>query len=350
MDIQQDLAIAVKDSGLQPSKIETLLQSFSSNFSKAKEIADKAKSIIVTDEFQTDIMLQARESRLALKSIRIDVERTRKELKEQSLREGKAIDGIANVIKALVIPVEEHLEKQEKYAEVKEMEHLQARYESRVNKLLPYVSDISLYNIKDMSDESFEKLLESTIATDKAKKEAEAQAEAERLKELRKNELEHARKLELAPYGQFINRTLELREMPQDEYDTILGQVKSAKVQYDKEQEKIRKENEELRKKADLDRKAREQAEKKLADEKAAQEKKDREARETEEAKKRAEEEIKRQELLAPDKKKLLNLANTINMIVFPAVESIKAQKILEKAEKELSVITQFISESAKTL
>jgi hypothetical protein len=40
-------------------------------------------------------------------------------LKEQALREGKAVDGIANVLKALIVPLEEHLDKQERFVEIR---------------------------------------------------------------------------------------------------------------------------------------------------------------------------------------------------------------------------------------
>lgn len=355
MDTKQDqLAIVVKESGLQPNKVETLLQSFAGNFQKAKEIAEEAKAIVVTDEAQTDLMLKARESRLALKAIRVEVEKTRKELKEQSLREGKAIDGIANVIKALVVPVEEHLEKQEKYAEIRELERLQKRYEDRVNRLSPYVEDISLYNIKDMSDDAFEKLLESTVAADKAKKEAEAKAEAERAEIQRKQDVYNDRRLELAPYRDFMNPDFHLTVETTDiDFQSALKAGQEAKKKHDDDQAAIRKQNEELQKKAEADRKAKEEAERKLAEEKAAQEKKEREAREAEAAKKAADEEAKRQALLAPDKEKLLKLANDVELFIsahFPAVESKKAGEVLNYAESKLKAVVEELREGAKTL
>jgi len=373
------IAVVAKESGLQPTKVDELLKSFAGYFGQAKELAEAAKSIVVTDESQTDLMIQARESRLKLKAIRVEVEKTRKELKEQSLREGKAIDGVSNLIKALIVPVEEHLEKQEKYAEIRELERIQARYEDRITRLTPYVEDISLYNIKDMSDDAFEKLLESSIAADKAKKEAEAKAEADRLAEEKRQKLFNDRRLELAPYRDFIDGAIPLLDMSEEDYQTLLSKVKDAKKNHDAEQEKIRKENEELRKKAEAkekaaaeerriaeekraaerkaeeeklekERRAREEAEAKLKAEKEAQAKKEAEARAAEEAKKKADEEAKRQALLAPDKDKLNKLAADLDSFKFPAVESQEAGELLRNVRGRLDFITNLIREKAKTL
>ncbi len=83
-----------------------------------------AKTLVVTNEIQTVIM---KLGRLHLPEKRLAIERTRKELKEQSLREGKAIDGIANVLQALIIPIEEYLGQQENFVQIREAERAEAK-------------------------------------------------------------------------------------------------------------------------------------------------------------------------------------------------------------------------------
>lgn len=117
--MENQLQIIVKESGLEQTKAKYLLDNFTEYFKIADEWALKAKSIVVTDEAQQAEMSMARVGRLFLREKRIAIEKARKELKEQSLREGKAIDGIANVLKALIVPIEEYLEKQEKFIEFK---------------------------------------------------------------------------------------------------------------------------------------------------------------------------------------------------------------------------------------
>lgn len=113
------LTAMVECSGLTPAKAQVILDTFRDYFALAADWEQKAKSIVVTRADQTAEMAMARQGRLFLKEKRLTIEKTRKDLKEQSLREGKAIDGIANVLKSLIVPLEEYLERQEKYVELK---------------------------------------------------------------------------------------------------------------------------------------------------------------------------------------------------------------------------------------
>ncbi len=116
------LEVLVRDSGLEQTKSQVLLDKFTGYFQIASDWEKKAKAIVVTDAGQKAEMEMARVGRLFLREKRINIEKTRKELKEQSLREGKAIDGIANVLKAVIVPIEEYLGQQEKFVEIKAAE------------------------------------------------------------------------------------------------------------------------------------------------------------------------------------------------------------------------------------
>ena len=112
---KNQLVTLVEKSELDPTKAQVLLENFQDYFKIASEWEARAKTIVVTDISQAVEMKLARTGRLYLRDKRIAIEKTRKELKEQSLREGKAIDGIANVLKALIVPIEEYLDEQEHY-------------------------------------------------------------------------------------------------------------------------------------------------------------------------------------------------------------------------------------------
>ena len=116
------LQVIVQENNLEPTKANAILEQFIGYFEEASEWEAKAKEIVVTDASQTEEMATAKEGRLFLRDKRIDIEKTRKALKEQSLREGKAIDGISNVLKALIIPIENHLKAQEDFIEIKAQE------------------------------------------------------------------------------------------------------------------------------------------------------------------------------------------------------------------------------------
>ena len=128
--MSSQLEIIVQESQLDTTKAKFILDKFNNYFDIASEWEIKAKAIVVTDPKQTADMQMARVGRLFLREKRIAIEKTRKELKEQALREGKAIDGISNVLKALIVPIEEHLERQERFIEIqKEAELEQKRLE-----------------------------------------------------------------------------------------------------------------------------------------------------------------------------------------------------------------------------
>lgn len=116
---ENQLQTIVRESGLEPTKARTILTLFEDYFKIADEWALKAKTIVVTDGSQTSQIEAAREGRLFLRDKRKAIETARVELKEHALREGKAIDGIANVLKALIIPIEEYLKTQENFVELK---------------------------------------------------------------------------------------------------------------------------------------------------------------------------------------------------------------------------------------
>jgi hypothetical protein len=131
---------------------------------------------------------KAREWRLTIKNIRVDCEKVRKNLKEESLRKGRAIDGMANVIKYLIAPIEEHLDNQEKFVERQEQQRIEALRQKRVSELWQYQVDGNNFpNLGAMPEEQYTLLLsgvktqfENAVA---AAKKAEAdRIERERLK------------------------------------------------------------------------------------------------------------------------------------------------------------------------
>lgn len=317
--METSLVQIAEQNHLDKSKAQIVLDKFTGFLEQAKEWENKAKSIVVTDESQTAEMQQAREGRLALKNIRVSAEKTRKELKEQALREGKAIDGIANVIKAVIVPIEEHLEKQEKFAEYKEQERKEKRHAERISQLSQYVEDVTVYQLRDMSEDGYNQLLKTSKSAYDAQKDAEKKAEEERI-----------------------------------------AKEKAEKA----EQERIRQENEKLKAEAikrEVEEKKREEEELKKEAERAEQGRKEREAREKAEAelkrredeekqKKAEQEEAERQAKLAPDKDKLFAYAEAIKAIQAPEGLSKAGMAIVEATEKSLLEISQTVKTKTKNI
>jgi len=211
--MENQLEVIVKESGLEKSKAQVVLDKFSNYFQIAAEWEERAKTLIVINEDQKVEMALARTGRLFLKEKRIAIENTRKELKESILREGKAIDGIANVLKALIVPIETYLDNQEHFVENKEKEK------------------------------------EAAI-----RKEIEERLEKERIGKEAKERIQNERLTIISPYRDYWVGVIDhekLSELPEDEFASKLNQLKYNKDQDQKEQERIRKENEKLKKQAE---------------------------------------------------------------------------------------------------
>lgn len=324
--MENQLQIIVKESGLEPTKAQYILENFQGYFAVAEEWEKKAKMIVVKDASQKVDMEMARVGRLFLREKRIAIENSRKKIKEQALREGKAIDGIANVLKALIVPIEEYLERQEKFVEFKE----QAEREEAERQTILKAEKEEQERIERERQEQERIKLEN----EKLKKEAE-----ERERKM-KEEREKAEKERLRQEEALRKQKAEAE-----------AKQKEAEAKAKKEQEKIRAEAERKQKEADekarLEKeKLKKEADAKLLKEKKAKEKLERELKAKkeaeEEAKRKKEEEIEAQKN-ASDKEKLLLLATQIKDFPLPEVKSKKAIKIINQVEELLTDIIAII-------
>lgn len=110
----------VKASNLELAESQSILEKFGNYEQIAKEWEVQYKTIVVTDSSQTIQMAVAREARKKFSQLRIDVEKARKAMKEQSLRKGQAIDAIARFLTSLITPIEDHLRLQEDFVKIQE--------------------------------------------------------------------------------------------------------------------------------------------------------------------------------------------------------------------------------------
>lgn len=138
--------------------------------------------------------------------------------------------------------------------------------------------------------------------------------------------------------------------MTDEDYKITLEQAKTNKKTVEEKQEEIRKQNVELQKQADDEKKKRLESEEKIRKENEVRAKKEADEKAVADAKIKAEDEAKQKALLAPDKQKLLILADSFDTIILPAVASRDAQIILEKFQTGLSQLTDRIREEAKKL
>lgn len=286
---------------LDPQTATSLETVFAPFFAQAKEWEEKAKAIKVTDVKQVTEMQKARTGRLLLKDIRCEVERRRKELKEESLKKGKAIDTVANIIKDIIEPIEEYLEEQEKFAEIQESKRKGELEAKRRAELAQFEVDCSFYNLREIPEDQYQQLLISSSDLFEAKK----------------------------------------KRLEDEEKDRI------AKEKADQEErDRIKKENEKLKQDAA-------EREKALAQERAKTKKAEEELENKrladEAAKKKAEKEKAKAEK-APDKKKLEQLALDIQNIHIPELKTEEAVDILNSVQSALNKAANFIKLKITTL
>jgi len=320
---ENGLIAVVKEAGLPEAQTKMALEQFQGFFNHASKFEEEARAIEVTGVEQVDEMARARELRLELKHIRVETEKRRKVLKAQSLREGKAIDGMANIIKAIVVPLEEHLTNQEMYAENQEKKRRAALATIREEELGKLCDYPRTYNLEGMSEDEYEAVKIGLEAQRDKKIADEKKAEEERLAEI-----ERQKKIEAEN-----ERLRKEAEKKKKEHEAALEKERKER---EAEAAKIRAEEE---KKLKAEREKREAIEKEMRERKAEE---DRIAEEQRKA------ELKAQR--APDKKKLEQLGRDLALFPLPEVKSNAAQAIIDAVSQDLSNLIAFVAKETNEL
>jgi len=308
-----------------------LTQNFAAFYEQLQTWKSKAAAIVVTDETQTADMKIARAARLALKEIRTAADKKRKELKEDSLRYGRVVQSIYNLIEAEITPIEKHLQAQEDFIVIQKAKKDAAIKAAREMDLQPYAEFVpNGLNVGIMSDEEFDKFLSGVKLQMQVKLEAEHKAELERIaKEKAESEAREQQRLE--------NERLKA-EAAEREKELAAERAKAESERKQREAEARRLQAEaDAKLAAERAEKARLQAEidaKRIAEEKAENEKKI------------AEEKAK----AAPDKEKLSDLAARIDSIAIPELASKDGQKILSQTRELLAKVSAYIRNNSEKL
>ena len=189
------IAIVVPErDALPPSLLANIETGFRDAFAQAEKWRVQALAINVTSADQKTEMKLARTIRLELKNVRVSAEKTRKALKEDALRMGKAIDGVNNLLLAAIVPLEKHLEEQEQYGErlaEAERQRLKAEREAA---LAPYLTEGQpLPAVEAFNDAQWTQYLADAKLLHKAKIEQARKAEAERIAAEQAAAAEHER-------------------------------------------------------------------------------------------------------------------------------------------------------------
>jgi chemotaxis protein histidine kinase CheA len=247
-------------------------------------------------------MGQARAARLALKNIRIDVVNKHKELKEHSLREGQTLDLIKRRLVGFIEPTETLLQEQEDFPIIQEKKRIEALTNERIKLLEPYVGEqAKIMSLGLLHAEAFKSMVDGYKLAKEQREREDAKALKDEIEAKLKNENEQAQ---------------------------IKAENEKLKAEQKKNEEKLYKERAEKKKLEDAI-KAKAEKEEQEQKEKAASERK-----------------AKR----APDKDKLLTLAESLGQLPLPSMKDEEAQEILNNVKGLLGKVQKYICSKAESL
>jgi hypothetical protein len=355
VEMNEQLATVTKD--LDGDSTTSLMATFQPMFAQVDEWVRRAKEIKVTSEEQKREMKLARESRLALREIRINVEHTRKKLKEDYVRRGKAIDGAANILKSVIEPIEDYLHEQETFGERAAEQRKGALREARTTALRALNSDPTRFaDLGAMDDETWATVKRDAELAEEARKEEARQAEAVRLEAERiaAAKREEERQARIKAEAERVERERQTAAENERLRAEAAQREEAAKV----ERARVEAEREAERRKAQADaeareletRRAREEAERAetaLAAERERAAYNERERVAAEERKRVEQEHAKAKAAAAPDQEKLLALAKQLRAIDVPRMATTRGQQIATGTVGRLIKLAEQIEEAA---
>lgn len=319
--------------GLSGEGAASLRRAFAEHFARFNEVSGEAAAV------RPDEPAKARALRLALKNIRTASERTRKELKEDSLHRGKAIDGIHAVLEYALVPIEQAMDAIEKAEERAKAARIAAIKTAREEELRPF-GDPAFYDLGNMPEGAFAALLSGAKAVVAAK---EAAAEKERADAAERDRAVAAAKIkkdqeDAAEREQMRTENAWLAQVAAEERAKREQQEVAAKVERERVEALFRVSKNLADSQAKAEREKREAAERELA--RIAEEKADQIAAEVAATKKAA---------AAPDREKLFATAAAIRGTAVPALSTDGGAALGLRIREQLEKFAAWIeSEAAK--
>ena len=305
--------------GLEKTEAQKIEAVFTPMLEKMVEL-EKEYNEVIKLPIDEEATKKARELRLKFVKVRSGTKEIHEKAKAYYLAGGRFVDAWKNAQLFSAQGKESELEKIEKHFELIEQAKKDKINTERELELSKYVTDISMYNYKEMSDEVFTNLLLSVKKSWEVEQLAIKQAEEERIAK-EKAEKEEQERIRIE--NEKLKKEAEAREKELEK------ERAEQKKKLEAEQLKAKKEAE-AREKIEAELKAKKDEEERL--------KKENEARAQKERLEKLEEE-KRAEL-APDKDKLKKYAVELGCLEVPQLQSKEAKDILKQA---LNLLNQAI-------
>lgn len=338
-----ELEKVIQESNVEKTTADSLQTAFQPFFQRAAEWKAKAETLKVTDINQTAEMQQARAARLELKKIRVEADKTRASLKEDSIRYGRAVQGVYNVIEYLIKPIEEYLENQEKFAEIQEAARKAALTELRRAEIEREGVQVFVpknFDLGTISENEYQELIAAARMLVTAKLEADRKAEADRIAR-EQAEAEERERVRVE------NERLRAEAIEQEKRFAAERAEAAAKADAERkaEAEKARLEREKL----EAERRA---AEAIAAKERAEKEKLEAEVKaraEKEAAELKAKADAERKAKNAPNREKVIAFAQSLQTLPYPKVDG-EAAELMTRVKAAIEKISQSLISEAKKL
>lgn len=333
--------------GLQEAQAQTIEAAFMPKIIERNALAEMYETLI-TGEISPELAVEAKSLRLKLVKVRTGIAEIHRTQKAFYLAAGRYVDAWKRKETAPVEQMEEKLEGIEKYYENLEKERKAKLRAERVVELQKYESDGSLIPLGEMSDEVWTNYLAGVRLAYEQRKENERKAEEERLAAI---EAERKRQEEIRLENERLKKEREALEAEQAKERKRLEAEKAKAEKARKEAEA--KMLEQAKKDREVIEAARAEKEKAEAELRA---KREAEARAQKEAEERAITEEKariaaaKKAAAAPDKDKLLKLAEELKSFPLPQVKTAEARVILSSVHALILKINSYIVEKSNEL
>lgn len=361
-----------------------------------KDLAKKAKSLKIDGVDDKEGYAQVKEAIAVARTTKTSIEKKRKEIKEESLAFGRAVDSEARRLTDKIMPIYKDLQAKKDIID-KEKERIRQEkkrekelfVQKRAEKLMEIgmTFDGTKYFFEDhviqvaelpiMNERNFNKLIES--ASETIKIQAKAREEEEKKIKLQSERMLFVKENGLERFTT-VEQTELLGTLSEKEYNIYLALVQEQKEEFEREEAEKKEKQRELQQRAQnrlrhitpLLKYSDGQTEipiwnigdwseedfndtcKELEMLKVEAQKKEKEAIKAEkERQKRAKKEAeaaekKRIKALAPDKEKLVTFAEQLKCVELPELKTKEAQEILLDARRMIGDVSEFIKNSLK--
>ena len=279
---------------------------------QVSSLKETALSLTINSADQIKEIKLARTTRLALKEIRVAVEKRRKELGEGLLRETQKINGAAKELKEAIELLEQRLLHQEQYVEREQAASLDRLRQDRLIQLAPYLTAPPAVDVGLISEDTFIGFLSDAKDLHELKTKREAEAEVARLAE--------------------IERQAEERRMIAEDNIRLRKEAAAAAASLEEERANQR-ERQRIRDEAlQIEREARDAEVQRI------------------QAEAKAEKEAERKAASAPDKEKLLEFSNQVRDLGLPIMSTSEGYTVANEIAAKCLSFSKWITEQASKL